>query len=61
MVMFSMKVSLESFRVAQENSSEYSCNSSVHQYSDSPKFSKRAINVFSLYLSSSSSVNQFLK
>ena len=52
---------MESFRVAQENSSEYSCNSSVRQYSDSPKFSKRAINVFSLYLSSSSSVNRILK
>ena len=52
---------MESFRVAQENSSEYSCNSSVHQYADSPKFPKMVINVFSRYLSSSSSVNRFLK
>ena len=34
--------------------------SSVHQYADSPKFPKRAINFLSRYLRSSSSVNQFL-
>ena len=35
--------------------------SSVHQYSDSPKFPKTANNVSSRLLSSSSSVNRFLK
>ena len=34
--------------------------SSVHQYSDSSKFPKRTVNVFSRYMSSSSSVNRFL-
>ena len=35
--------------------------SSVHRYADSPKSPKRAINVFSRYLSSGCSVNRFFE